>query len=129
MSPMNQDGTNGRSDSIVRLRGMLTETRETLEDIADGYALVGNSTRLSILWLLDRGPHKELCPCDLAGILGITVPGVSQQLQRLRRGKLVRNRRDGKTIYYGLTDAGRAVVERPGPGTVGRVDAPRIAAM
>ena len=119
MIPSKRSGAERRADSIVGLRRMLTERHDVLEDIADRYALVGNSTRLSILWLLDRSPKKELCPNELADILGITVPGVSQQLQRLRRGKLVRNRREGKTIIYSLTEGGRVVMDESASDSVG----------
>ena len=124
MSATNAAGYDGPRESIVKLRRMLAETRPTLSDIVDGYALVGNSTRLSILWLIHRSPQGELCPCDLADILGISVPGVSQQLQRLRRGKLVRNRRAGKAIYYALTDSGAAVAEKSCRVDTAPTDAP-----
>ena len=61
-----------------------------------------NETRLKILWLLTI--EQELCPCDFADVLGISVPAVSQQLQKLRAQGLVFRRRDGVTIYYALTD-------------------------
>ena len=102
-------------DMLLRLRGQLTEYSTSLEECADWHALIGNRTRISILWIITRSPARELCPCDLADILGITVGAVSQQLQRLRRGKLLTNRREGKTIVYSLTPEGVDVIDAKGP--------------
>ena len=47
---------------------------------------------------------SEMCVCDLAEILGVTQSAVSHQLRMLKQMKLVKNRRDGKTVYYSLAD-------------------------
>ena len=54
-----------------------------------------------ILYLLEE--EKELCPCDLADILGMTVPAVSQHLRKLKDGNIVETRKEAQTIYYSLT--------------------------
>ena len=96
-------------DMLLDMRRQLVTHHEALQEEADRLRLIANSTRLSILWLIARSPKKQLCPCDLADILGMTVSSVSQHLQRMRRGKLIANRREGKTIFYSLLEAGATV--------------------
>jgi len=60
----------------------------------------GNDTRVRILYLLWR--HGEVRVNDLATILQLTTPAISQQLKKLRQSTLVRARRDAQTIYYRL---------------------------
>ena len=73
-----------------------------LEEFAEFLNLVGNSTRLKIVFLLTE--FKELCVCDLAEILGITVAGVSQQLAKLKAFGLLKSRRENQTIFYSIAD-------------------------
>lgn len=63
--------------------------------------LAGNEVRLKIVYLLEE--EKELCPCDLADILGMSIPAVSQHLRKLKDGNIVETRKEGQTIYYSLT--------------------------
>jgi DNA-binding transcriptional ArsR family regulator len=109
-------------EMLVRLRGLLLQETQRLEASSERHALLGNGTRLAILWLIQQAQDRELCPCDLADILGLTVPAVSQQLQRLRRGGLVRNRRAGKTILYSLTPDGAAALSAPAARDEGTTD-------
>lgn len=62
--------------------------------------ILSGKTRFQILWLLNR--EKELCVCDLTDILKTTVSAISHQLRVLSQANLVKNRRDGQTIYYSL---------------------------
>jgi DNA-binding transcriptional ArsR family regulator len=71
-----------------------------LETLADLLALAGNSQRLRILYLLHA--HKEMCVCDLAEVLELTVSAVSQHLRKLKDKNIVKARREGQTIYYSL---------------------------
>lgn len=64
-------------------------------------ALAGNEVRLKIIYLLEK--EKELCPCDLADILGMSIPAVSQHLRKLKDGNVVETRKERQTIYYSLT--------------------------
>ncbi|MBQ6568773.1 MAG: helix-turn-helix transcriptional regulator [Clostridia bacterium] len=70
-------------------------------DIADLFKVFGDSTRVKILWALDE---SELCVCDIAAALGMTKSAVSHQLRFLRDADLVKNRREGKSIFYSLAD-------------------------
>jgi len=63
-------------------------------------ALAGNEVRLKILYLLEE--EKELCPCDLADILEMSIPAVSQHLRKMKDGSLIQTRRSGQTIFYSL---------------------------
>lgn len=74
---------------------------ETLMALADLFRIFADSTRIKILYvLLDR----ELCVCDIASLLGMTVSAISHQLRALKNAKLVRFRRSGKTVFYALAD-------------------------
>jgi DNA-binding transcriptional ArsR family regulator len=74
-----------------------------LDELAEFLNLVGNSTRPKIVFLLTE--FKELCVCDLAQILDVTVPAVSQQLAKLKAFGLLKSRRENQTIFYSIADA------------------------
>lgn len=78
------------------------DERVMLDSLADLMNAAGNETRLRILYLLWRG--DEVRVNDLAAILGLTTPAVSQQLKKLRRHGLVQTRRDAQTVYYRLDE-------------------------
>ena len=64
---------------------------------------------------------SEMCVCDLAEILGVTQSAVSHQLRMLKQMKLVKNRRDGKTVYYSLADGHIQVYYQSGHGAYYRI--------
>ena len=80
--------------------GMPSE--EKIHNLADFYKVFGYVTRVKILCVLFQ---SELCVCDLAEVLGMTQSAVSHQLRVLKQAKLVKNRREGKIVYYSLADA------------------------
>ena len=57
--------------------------------------------RIRILWALDEA---EMCVCDIAALLNMTQSAISHQLRVLKQAKLVRNRKEGKVVYYSLDD-------------------------
>ena len=63
--------------------------------------MFGDTTRIRILYVLFQ---SEMCVCDLAALLGMTQSAISHQLRTLKQMKLVKNRRDGKTVFYSLAD-------------------------
>lgn len=75
---------------------------ETLFDLAEFFKVFGDSTRIRILYALRE---TELCVCDIASLLGLTQTAVSHQLRVLKNAKLVKARRNGKTVFYSLDDA------------------------
>ncbi|NLO89231.1 MAG: helix-turn-helix transcriptional regulator [Clostridia bacterium] len=74
---------------------------ETLYDLAELFKVFGDTTRVKILWALDK---SEMCVCDLAVLLNMTQSAVSHQLRILRQARLVKYRKEGKIVYYSLDD-------------------------
>jgi len=72
---------------------------EELEAVADLLKLTGSPARLRVLLSLTLG---ELCVCDLAQVLGLSVSATSSQLQMLRRAGLISYRKSGKLAFYSL---------------------------
>ena len=74
---------------------------DSLYDLSEVFRVFGDSTRIRILYALFE---SELCVCDLATLLGLTKSAVSHQLRILKDAKLVKFRREGKSIFYTLDD-------------------------
>lgn len=74
---------------------------ELMSGLAEFYKVFGDTTRVKILCSLFQ---SESCVCCLAEAIGMTQSAVSHQLRILKQMKLVKNRREGKTIYYSLAD-------------------------
>ena len=74
---------------------------ETLCDLAELFRIFGDSTRIKILYVLFEA---EMCVCDIAELLHMTQSAISHQLRVLKQSKLVKFRREGKTIFYSLAD-------------------------
>ena len=74
---------------------------DILYDLAELYRIFADSTRIRILYVLFE---KEVCVCDIAAVLDMSVSAVSHQLRLLRGAHLVRFRREGKTCFYSLAD-------------------------
>lgn len=74
---------------------------ELLYDLAELFKVFGDSTRTKILWALDEA---EMCVCDLAYLLNMSQSAVSHQLRVLKQAKLVKNRKEGKIVFYSLED-------------------------
>ena len=86
---------------IKNCKAILKYARKPFAGLSVVLALAGNEARLKILYLLEE--ERELCPCDLADILDMSVPAVSQHLRKLKDGNIVETRKEGQTIYYSLT--------------------------
>lgn len=74
---------------------------ELLGDLSDFFKVIGDGTRIKILWALDE---SEMCVCDIANVLNMTKSAVSHQLRALRDAKLVKFRKSGKEVFYSLAD-------------------------
>ena len=85
---------------MEELTGKLPEETE-LYDLAGLFKIFGDSTRIRILSVLS---DTEVCVCDLAKALNMTQSAISHQLRILKQNKLVKSRREGKSIYYSLAD-------------------------
>ena len=87
-------------DLIARAKRDLPDD-DTLFALADLYKIFGDSTRLRILYVLF---DAELCVCDIAELLGMTVSAISHQLRVLKQSSLVKYRKSGKSVLYSLAD-------------------------
>ena len=84
---------------------------EKLFDLSELFKMFGDSTRMKILFVLFE---SEACTCDLAYILSMTSSAISHQLKTLKLSKLVKSRRDGRTVYYSLADEHVRTIIRQG---------------
>ena len=75
---------------------------DQLYDLAEVFKVFGDSTRIKILYVLFEA---ELCVCDIAQLLNMTQSAISHQLRILKQNRLVKNRRDGKSVFYSLADS------------------------
>lgn len=75
---------------------------EELYDLAELFKVFGDSTRIKILYVLFE---KEMCVCDIAELLNMTQSAISHQLRVLKQSRLVKFRREGKTVFYSLADS------------------------
>ena len=85
---------------VAEVRGKMPD-EAVLMDLADLFKVFSDSTRVRILCALQ---HSEMCVCDIAVLLGMTKSAISHQLRQLRQTRLVKNRKDGKVVYYSLDD-------------------------
>ena len=74
---------------------------DTLYDLSELFRIFGDSTRIRILYVLFE---SEMCVCDIAALLGMTQSAISHQLRALKNARLVKARREGKTVFYALAD-------------------------
>ena len=79
----------------------LQKRRDELYDLAELFKVFGDSTRIRILFVLFE---KDVCVCDLAETLNMTQSAISHQLKILKQNKLVKGRREGKSVFYSLAD-------------------------
>ena len=80
-------------------RSMLSEGKITA--LTDIFGVLGDSTRTRMLLALSKG---ELCVCDVAHVLGLSISAVSHQLRLLRNFGLVKYRSEGRMAFYSLND-------------------------
>lgn len=88
-------------DEIVDKVNRQMPEEDELYDLADFFKVFADSTRIKMLYVL---MCSEMCVCDLAQILNMTQSAISHQLRTLKQMNLVRNRREGKTVFYSLSD-------------------------
>ncbi|MDR2024983.1 MAG: metalloregulator ArsR/SmtB family transcription factor [Hungatella sp.] len=81
------------------LKAMLQD--QELLDLADFFKVFGDATRIKILYVLSQ---SEMCVCDIANLLKMGQSAISHQLRILKQMRLVKFRREGKTVFYSLAD-------------------------
>ena len=89
-------------NQISRCKNKIENVGSDLSDLATIIGLIGNDTRIKILYLIQS--ENRLCVCDLSDILGMTVPAISQQLRKLKDRGIISSEREGTVIYYSLTE-------------------------
>ena len=89
-------------DHVVKQVMEFMPQRETLMNLAEFFRVFGDSTRIRILYALSQ---SELCVCDIASLLGMGQSAISHQLRILKQMRLVKFRRDGKSVLYSLADS------------------------
>lgn len=94
-------GEKCRHEQAIRQARSGVPGEDELAELAELFKVFGDSTRIRILYAL---AEAELCVCDLAELLGISQPAMSYQLKILRQARLIRSRREGKTVFYALSD-------------------------
>ncbi len=92
--------THSHKDLVDKMNEVMPDETE-LYDLAELFKVFGDSTRIRILFVLF---NAEICVCDIAETLGMTQSAISHQLRILKQSKLVKSRRDGKSIFYSLAD-------------------------
>ena len=86
---------------IVDMVKIKLPKEENLYDLAELFKVFGDSTRIKILSALFE---SEMCVCDIAYLLNMTPSAISHQLRILKQARLIKNRRDGKIVFYSLDD-------------------------
>jgi ArsR family transcriptional regulator len=74
---------------------------DELIDLSELFKIFGDSTRIKILYSL---LVSEMCVCDIATLLNMSQSAISHQLRLLKQSGLVKYRREGKTVFYSLSD-------------------------
>ena len=87
-------------DIVNQVRDKMPQ-EESLYDLAELFKVFGDSTRIRILW---ASHEVEMCVCDIAVLLNMTQSAMSHQLRVLKQANLVKNRKEGKVVYYSLVD-------------------------
>lgn len=85
---------------IQNCKEKIETTENAFSRMSAVLSLAANDVRLKILYLLEE--EKELCPCDMSDILGMSIPAISQHLRKMKDGNIIQNRKEGQTIYYSL---------------------------
>ena len=86
---------------IVRAVAEKLPDEELLYDVAELFKVFGDSTRVRIICVLFE---SEMCVCDIAEVLNMPQSAISHQLRVLKQARLVKYRREGKTVFYSLAD-------------------------
>lgn len=74
---------------------------ELIADLSDMFKIFGDQTRMKILMALESG---ELCVCDIAAVMNMSQSAISHQLRVLKQSNIVKTRREGKVVYYSISD-------------------------
>ncbi|RLD73166.1 MAG: transcriptional regulator [Bacteroidetes bacterium] len=93
---------------INSFENLLTEFNADFRKLSKVIGLIGNDVRLKLMWLINE---DKFCVCDLADILQMSVPAISQHLRKLRDVDIVDSYREKQTIYYLKTKENKEIVD------------------
>lgn len=88
-------------EELLKIVNAEMPEEDKLYDLAELFKVFGDSTRIRILYVLFEA---EVCVCDLAEALNMTQSAISHQLKILKQSRLVKSRREGKSVFYSLAD-------------------------
>ena len=103
----NKDLKNEHSECGGKFADMVNKINENMPceeefyDLSELFKMLGDSTRVKILYALSQG---EMCVCDIVELLDVTQSAVSHQLRLLKQARLVKYRREGKSAIYSISD-------------------------
>lgn len=86
---------------MIKKQKIKMPSDEVIFDIAELFKVFGDTTRMRIICALRE---SELCVGDIASLTNTTISAISHQLRILKQAKLVKFRKEGKTVYYSLDD-------------------------
>ena len=87
---------------VIKTVSQRLPKRSTINEVSEIFKLFADGSRLSIVWALNE---SEMCVCDLCALLKMKQSAVSHQLKKLKMSQVVKTRREGKVIYYSLSDS------------------------
>ncbi len=85
---------------LLNCKATIDKMDDNFNEITKLLSIAGNEVRLKILFLLNM--ENELCPCDIADILEMSVPAISQHIRKIKDAGFIKSRREGQTLYYSL---------------------------
>ncbi|APS39825.1 ArsR/SmtB family transcription factor [Salegentibacter sp. T436] len=94
---------------LLNCKNTLERMDDNFQDMTKLLSIAGSEVRLKILFLLNM--EDELCPCDIADILEMSVPAISQHIRKIKDAGFISSRRDGQTLYYSLMKDKTAVLD------------------
>ncbi len=95
-------------EQLSRCKETLAKSSESIESMAKLLSIAGSEVRLKIFFLLNM--EGELCPCDIADVLEMSVPAISQQIRKIKDAGIIASRREGQTLYYSIVKNGTDIL-------------------
>jgi len=92
---------------IDQYEQLLKDNTKVFGQLSSIVGLIGNNVRLKLVWLINQ---EQFCVCDLADILQMSVPAISQHLRKLKDIGIVETTREKQTIYYSITSQNQHIV-------------------
>ena len=88
------------ANQIKGCKELLQANQIIFTGLSNILALAGNEVRLKMMFLFEE--ERELCPCDLADILGMSIPAISQHIRKMKDGGIIKARKVCQTIFYSI---------------------------